>query len=101
MCAVSFGISRKTDYKIVDRYTERGLEALTDRSRRSVRYANQLPSQIESLIVTVRTETPHWGARKTSDLLVRRLDGDIRVPARSTIRKIAVLTASARTVVHH
>jgi hypothetical protein len=44
MCAVSFGISRKTDYKIVDRYTERGLEALTDRSRRSVRYANQLPS---------------------------------------------------------
>jgi transposase len=29
-----FGISRKTGYKIFDRYKEHGLEALTDRSRR-------------------------------------------------------------------
>ena len=43
-----FGISRKTGYKIFDRYKEHGLEALTDRSRRPVRYANQLPPQIES-----------------------------------------------------
>src|SRR5215208_2273111 len=46
-----FGISRKTGYKIFERYKEHGLEALSDRSRRRVRYANQLPSQIESLIV--------------------------------------------------
>src|SRR3979409_779058 len=38
-----FGVSRKTGYKIFDRYKEHGLEALTDRSRRPVRYANQLP----------------------------------------------------------
>ena len=37
-----FGISRKTGYKICGRYREHGLEALTDRSRRPVRYANQL-----------------------------------------------------------
>src|SRR5262245_8382171 len=42
-----FGISRKTGYKIFDRYKEQGLEALSDRSRRPVRYANQLPEQIE------------------------------------------------------
>ena len=36
-----FGISRKTGYKIFDRYKEHGLEALTDRSRRPVRYANR------------------------------------------------------------
>jgi transposase len=36
-----FGISRKTGYKIFDRYKDHGLEALTDRSRRPVRYANQ------------------------------------------------------------
>jgi transposase len=29
-----FGISRKTGYKIFDRYKEHGLEALNDRSRR-------------------------------------------------------------------
>src|ERR671937_801521 len=46
-----FGISRKTGYKIFDRYREHGLEAITDRSRRPVRYANQLPAPIESLIV--------------------------------------------------
>lgn len=41
-----FGISRKTGYKIFDRYKEHGLEALSDRSRRPVRYANQLAQQI-------------------------------------------------------
>ena len=29
----AFGISRKTGYKIFERYKEHGLEALTDRSR--------------------------------------------------------------------
>ena len=38
-----FAISRKTGYKIFDRYKESGLEALTDRTRRPWRYANQLP----------------------------------------------------------
>ena len=45
-----FGISRKTGYKIFNRYKDEGLEALSDRSRRPVRYANQLPDQIERLI---------------------------------------------------
>src|SRR5499425_2092375 len=83
-----FGISRKTGYKIFDRYKEHGLEALTDRCRRPIRYANQLPPQIESLILTLKREKPHWGARKIRELLVRRLHGDIRVPARSTIHAV-------------
>ena len=58
-----FGISRKTGYKIFDRYKEYGLAALTDRSRRPVRYANQLPLQVETLIVRLKGEKPHWGAR--------------------------------------
>jgi transposase len=49
-----FGVSRKTGYKIFDRYKEHGLAALSDRSRRPVRYANQLPQQIESLIVAFK-----------------------------------------------
>jgi transposase InsO family protein len=83
-----FGISRKTGYKIFDRYKEHGLEALTDRSRRPVRYANQLPQQIEGLIVRLKGEKPHWGARKIRELLLRRLDGDVRVPAKSTIHAV-------------
>ena len=54
-----FGISRKTGYKIFARYKDQGLEALTDRSRRPVRYANQLPPQIESHIVTLKQEKPY------------------------------------------
>ena len=57
-----FGISRKAGYKIFTRHKESGFEALSDPSRRSVRYANQLPPQIETLIVTLKREKPHRGA---------------------------------------
>ena len=53
-----FGISRKTGYKIYRRYQTHGLEALSDRSRRPVRYANRLPAQIESLIIRLKREKP-------------------------------------------
>jgi hypothetical protein len=39
-----FGISRKTGYKIYDRYKAHGAVGLTDRSRRPLRHANQLPT---------------------------------------------------------
>jgi transposase InsO family protein len=83
-----FGISRKTGYKIFNRYKDEGSSALTDRSRRPVRYANRLPPQIESLIVGLKRDKPHWGARKLRELLVRRLPGDLRVPAKSTIHAV-------------
>jgi transposase InsO family protein len=53
-----------------------------------VRYANQLPQQVESLIVNLKRDKPHWGARKIRELLVRRLNGDVRVPAKSTIHAV-------------
>jgi len=83
-----FGISRKTGYKIFSRYRDQGLEALTDRSRRPVRYANQLPEPVERLIVATKRDKPHWGARKIRELLVRRLAGDVRIPARSTVHAV-------------
>lgn len=82
---LEFGISRKTGYKIFNRYKEEGLAALSDRSRRPVRCANQLPAQIEALIVRLKREKPHWGARKIRELLVRRLPGEVRLPAISTV----------------
>ena len=84
----SFGISRKTGYKIYNRYKEYGPDALTDRSRRPVRYANQLPCQIVQMIVRLKQEKPHWGARKIRELLVRRLAGDVRIPAKSTVHAV-------------
>lgn len=83
-----FGISRKTGYKIWGRYREEGAYALCDRSRRPVRYANQLPEQIERLIVDCKKDKPHWGARKIREVLVRKLCGDVRVPAKSTVHAV-------------
>ncbi|APO76071.1 IS481 family insertion sequence transposase protein [Rhizobium etli 8C-3] len=84
----AFGISRKTGYKIFNRHKDDGLEALTDRSRRPVRYANQLPDPVEAMIVHLKKEKPHWGARKIRELLVKRLAGDVRIPAKSTVHAV-------------
>jgi transposase InsO family protein len=83
-----FGVARKTGYKIFNRYRQEGLDALSDRSRRPVRYANQLPDQIERLIVDLKRDKPHWGARKIRELLVRKLAGDVRLPAKSTVHAV-------------
>jgi transposase InsO family protein len=82
------GVSRKTGYKIFNRYKDHGLAGLSDRSRRPVRYANQLPEPIERRIVDLKRDKPHWGARKIRELLVRRLPGDVRIPAKSTIHAV-------------
>jgi len=83
-----FGISRKTGYKIFNRYKDQGLDALADRSRRPVRYANQLPDQVERLIIDLKRNKPYWGARKIRELLVRKLAGDVRLPAKSTVHAV-------------
>jgi putative transposase len=49
-----FDVSRKTGYKIFQRYKDCGLEGLTDRSRRPYRQANRLPSLVQTLIVRLK-----------------------------------------------
>lgn len=83
-----FGISRKTGYKIFERYEECGLEGLSDRTRRPFRYANQLPEQVEAAIIAAKREKPNWGARKIRERLVRRLPHAVKVPAASTVHAV-------------
>ena len=83
-----FGISRKTGYKIFERYEQCGLEGLSDRARRPFRYANQLPEQVEAAIVSAKREKPHWGARKIRERLLRRLPHAIKTPAASTVHAV-------------
>jgi putative transposase len=82
-----FGISRKTGYKILTRYNAIGLEGLTDRSRRPYRHANQLPVQIEMLIVRLKQDKPNWGAPKIQERLAR-LYPDVHTPAISTVHAV-------------
>lgn len=82
-----FGISRKTGYKIWDRYQECGLEGFTDRSRRPSKQANQLPFQVERLIVQIKKEKINWGAPKIREQ-IRRKYPNIKLPAKSTIHAV-------------
>jgi len=82
-----FDISRKTGHKIWNRYQECGVEALTDRSRRPVRYANQLPMQIEKFILNLKKDKPSWGAPKIREKIARRYP-DIKLPAKSTVHAV-------------
>ena len=82
-----FGISRKTGYKIFDRYKDCGVQGLTDRTRRPYRHANQLPLVIEKTIVALKREYPTWGAPKIRERLRRRCP-ELHRPAISTVHAV-------------
>lgn len=82
-----FGISRKTGYKIFNRYKQHGIQGLHDRSRRPYRHANQLPFQVERTILQIKREYSHWGAPKIRDRLIRAYPM-IKPPAISTIQAV-------------
>src|SRR5256885_3788904 len=82
LCA-TFGISRKTGYKLFERYKDCGLGAFTDRSRRPYRQANRLSAPIEATIVRLKREYPGWGAPKIREKLRQQVPG-LQLPAIST-----------------
>jgi len=82
-----FGISRKTGYKIYNRYKDVGLEGLRNQSRRPYRQANKLPFQIERSILQLKQERPTWGALKIREKLIRKYP-QIKAPARSTVHAV-------------
>ena len=86
LCA-EFGISRKTGYKIYDRYKDCGVQAFSDRSHRAHRQANRLPAPIEATIVRLKREYPGWGAPKIREKLRQQAPGP-QLPAISTVHAV-------------
>jgi transposase len=86
LCA-EFGISRKTGYKIFERYKDSGTTALTDRSRRPYRQVNRLPAAVEATIVRLKREYPGWGAPKIREKLRQQMTGP-HLPATSTVHAV-------------
>ena len=82
-----FGISRKTGYKIFDRYKDQGLEALTiARAGRCV-----MPTSCRSRSsADRRTQAGEAALGRTQDpgTAGRRLAGDVRMPAKSTVHAV-------------
>jgi transposase InsO family protein len=79
-----FGISRKTGYKIFNRYKDEGLRGLEDRARSPYRHPNKLPFQVETAILRIKREHMSWGAPKIREKLIKLYPG-IKPPATSTI----------------
>ena len=66
-----YGISRKTGYKWLRRFSEHGYEALKDRSRRPHSCPHKTPDRCVEAILEKKRRHPFWGAKK----IVPRLRG--------------------------
>jgi putative transposase len=80
-----FEISRKTGYKLVQRYEENGIEGIKDRSPAPFLHPNQTPPRIEQAVIDLRQQHPTWGAPKIKTYLERK---SMELPAISTIHAI-------------
>jgi hypothetical protein len=73
-----FGISRKTGYKIFDRYKEHGLEALSDRSRRRSSPFSSISRTLAGVAARhcpARTRKQLFGVREQDKAAINRLLG--------------------------
>jgi transposase InsO family protein len=82
-----FGISRKTGYKIFNRYKDEGIRGLEDRPKSNYRHPNQTPFQIEKAIIKIKKEHKTWGAPKIQEKMIKEFSM-IKPPAPSTIHCI-------------
>jgi transposase InsO family protein len=86
LCEI-FGISRKTGYKWLRRYTQHGLDGLREMSRAPRRHPNAVAAELEAAIIVLKKQRPKRGPKKLLELLHRQ-DPHQQWPARSTIAAI-------------
>ena len=82
-------------YKVFNGYREHGLEALSGRSRRPMRYANQLPPQIERLIVECNRNKPHWAPATSASCWLGVSTATFACPPRALSTPFLIATASS------
>jgi putative transposase len=82
-----FGISRKTGYKIFNRYQDVGLRGLEDQAKAPYRHPNKLPFQVEKAILRIKQEHGSWGAPKIREKLIKEYPV-ISPPAASTVHAV-------------
>jgi len=81
-----FGVSRKTAYKWLSRFSVDGEAGLENRSCTPTRSPARTGVEVEGLVCGVREKHPAWGGRKIRGFLLRQ--GHLEVPAASTIGQI-------------
>ena len=82
-----YSISRKTAYKLINRYQAHGFDGLKDRSRRPKHCPHGTSGTMIQKIVDVRRNHYKWGGKKIRRILLRDSNEE-NVPAESTIDHI-------------
>lgn len=87
-----FGISRKNGYKWLTRYRielaiQGSAMSFDDRSRRPHRSPTAISAEIETAIVEVRRQRPHWGPKKLRVVLAKMNPGLV-LPSESTFAAV-------------
>ena len=82
-----FGISRKTGYKWLARFEERGRGGLDDRSHAADAHPNATTPKAVEFILSLRRKFPHWGPKKLRRVLTMKAPAE-PCPAASTIGEI-------------
>lgn len=87
-----YNITRRTGYKWLERYNDRGFDGLEDRSKRPHHIQNQTIAEIEDYVIKLRKADPEWGSKKLHKLMCNDKKTGIynydTVPCKKTINKI-------------
>ena len=78
-----YGVSRKTIYKWINRYSQDPERGLADRSRAPYSRPNAVPEPVKQIIIETKLKYPHLGPKKVM-LYLRRQSPDQYWPANST-----------------
>jgi len=94
-----YGVSRKTGYKWIDRFKERGIEGLAERSRQPLHCPSATPIDIAQALLEARRHHPSWGPKKLLAILARH-HPEGKLPAVSTacrlLKKNGLVTSPRR-----
>jgi len=81
-----YGISRPTGYALIERVATEGSGGLRDRSRAPRSCPHRTPTEVERLLLQLRTQYG-WGAKKLLQVIAKR-HPRLERPARSTVNAI-------------
>ena len=79
-----YEIARETGYVWVRRYRQAGVPGLVERSRAAHRHSNQMPEELERMVLELRQAHMTWGPRKLKHVLEKNEPGRVW-PATSSI----------------
>jgi len=82
-----YGISRKTGYKLINRFKEEGEQALRPRSHGRHHHPNAISYEVQKRVIELKHRFPQWGPEKLRDWLFLN-EGHQSWPAASTLGDI-------------